>query len=111
MVDGTNYVIGGTQTPAIAQQWFENAYTAQSTNKSQMTIDVDAHIAPSMYGEAWVNVTALETLDYANLYLHVAIVRKHYGPWNGGNGVVDHIFVVRKMLPDAGGDAFVISSG
>ncbi|UCC93320.1 MAG: hypothetical protein JSW25_01210, partial [Thermoplasmata archaeon] len=111
VVDGTNYVIGGVATPAIAQQWFEDAYTAQSTNMSQMTIDVDAQIAPSMYGEVWVNVTALETLDYANLYLHTAIVRKHYGPWNGGNGVVDHIYTVRKMLPDAGGDAFVIGPG
>ncbi len=111
VVDGTNYVIGGAQTAAIAQQWFENAYTAQSTNMSQMTIDVDAQIAPSMYGEVWVNVSALETLDYANLYLHVAILRKYYGPWDGGNHVNDHIYTLRKMLPDSGGDPFVISSG
>jgi len=111
VVDGSYYHLGGISTSAAAKQWFEDQYTTQSANKSQLSIDVDAHIAPSMYGQIWVNVTALETLDYANLYLHVVVVRKHYGPWDGGNGVLDHIYTVRKMLPDANGDPFVVSSG
>ena len=111
VVDGTIYNVGGFSTPQSAQQWFEDQYTTQSANKSQLSIEVDAQIAPSMYGQVWVNVTALEVLDYANLYLHVVVVRKYYGPWNGGNGVVDHIYTVRKMLPDSDGEAFVVSPG
>ena len=110
-VDGTNAAVGGFGTPADGEQWFEGKYSTQSVNKSQLSINVDAQIAPSMYGQVWVNVTALEALDYANLYLHVVVVRKYYGPWNGGNGVFDHIYTVRKMLPDADGEAFVVSSG
>ncbi|MCK5251506.1 MAG: hypothetical protein KAQ96_01100, partial [Thermoplasmata archaeon] len=110
-VDGTNAAVGGFATPADGEQWFEDKYPTQSASKSQLSIDVDAQIAPNMYGQVWVNVTALEALDYANLYLHVVVVRKFYGPWNGGNGVLDHYYTVRKMLPDADGEAFVVSSG
>jgi hypothetical protein len=110
-VDGSEPGIGGFATPAAGEQYFEDAYAPQSTNASQLSIDVDAQIAPSMYGQVWVNVTALEALSYSNLYIHVVVVRKYYGPWNGGNGVLDHYYSVRKMLPDADGDAFVIGSG
>ena len=110
-VDGTVAAVGGFGTPAAAEQWFEDQYTTQAANASQLTITVDAQIAPSMWGQAWVNVTALEAPDYSNLYLHVVVVRKYYGPWDGGNHVVDHYYTVRKMLPDEGGEAFVISSG
>jgi len=111
VVDGTIYNVGPFTTSAEAQQEFEDQYTTQSANKSQLSIEVDAQIAPSMYGQVWVNVTALEVLDYANLYLTVVVVRKYYGPWDGGNGLVDHIYTVRMMLPDSDGGAFVVSSG
>jgi PKD repeat protein len=109
-VDGGIAAVGGFSTPAAAEAWFEGKYDVQSVNASQLSIDVDAQIAPSMYGQIWVNVTALEAPSYSNLYLHVVVARKYYGPWNGGNGVTDHIYTVRKMLSDADGDAFVISS-
>jgi chitodextrinase len=112
-VDGTVAAVGGFATRGDGEAWFQGQYDVQSVNASQLTIDVDAQIAPSMYGEVWVNVTALEALDYANLYIHTVVVRKYYGPWNGGNGVVDHYYTVRDMLGTNGadGDAFVIGSG
>ncbi len=111
VVDGSYYHLGGMASSAAAKQWFEDQYNTQSANGSQLSIDVDAQVAPSMFGKVWVNVTALENPNYANLYLHVVVVRKHYGPWNGGNGVLDHIYTVRKMLPRPDGDPFVISAG
>jgi len=108
-VDGTIAAVGGLSSPAAGEAWFEGKYDIQTVNASQLSIDLDAQIAPSKYGKVWVNVTALENPDYANLYLHVAIVRGYYGPWNGGNGVVDHYYTVRKMLPSPSGEAFVIT--
>lgn len=108
-VDGTNAAVGGFTTSTDGEAWFQGKYDVQSVNASQLSIDLDAHIAPNKYGKVWVNVSALENPDYANLYLHVALVREYYGPWDGGNHVVDHYYTVRKMLGGAAGEAFVIT--
>jgi PKD repeat protein len=110
-VDGMTPRAAGFSTRSDGETWFQDKYDTQSVNASQLTITGDGHIAPNLYGKVWFNVTALETLSYSNLYFHAVVVRKYYGPWNGGNGVEDHYYTVRKMLPDDGGQAFVLASG
>ncbi|NOQ54158.1 MAG: hypothetical protein GQ558_06100, partial [Thermoplasmata archaeon] len=110
-VDGGNVMVGGFSTRQQGEDWFEGKYTTERQDASQLSMDVSGIISPSLIGTIWVNVTALEDPDETNLFLHTVIVRKAYGPYNGGNGVLMHHFVVRKMLPTHNGDAFIISSG
>jgi len=104
-------MVGGFSTRQQGEDWFEGKYTTQKQDASQLSMDVSGIISPSLTGTIWVNVTALENPDETNLFLHTVIVRKTYGPYNGGNGVTTHHWVVRKMLPTYSGDAFIISSG
>jgi hypothetical protein len=112
-VDGRIARVGGFISPAEGQQWFEDKYTSEraEANESQVSMTVDGIFTSTRSGRVWINVTALETPVESNLTLHTVIVRKTYGPWNGGNGILNHYWIVRKMLPDPGGEPFNISQG
>jgi hypothetical protein len=101
-VDGVEVRIGSAGQ-AAEEAWIDAAYSTRSAKASQFTMTANGIISPSLTGNVWVNVTALETPTLSNLYVHTVIVRKTYGPWNGGNG--------RKMLPTYNGEAFTITNG
>ncbi len=110
-VDGRIPRTGGFNTSAQAQQWFEDNYMSEreASNESQLSMTVDGIFSSTKSGKVWINVTALGTPVESNLTLHTVIVRRSYGPWNSGNGVCMHYWVVRKMLPDPDGEPFNIS--
>jgi PGF-CTERM protein len=110
-VDGKIVRVGGFNSRAAGEQWFETQYNTRRATKSEFSMNVDGRITTQLTGTVWVNVTALGTPTLSNLYLHTVIAREYYGPWNGGNGVMDHYYTVRKMLPNENGEAISISSG
>ncbi len=110
-VDGKIIHAGGFYDEQAAEDWFETQYDTRRAIQSQLHITVDGIIPPNKAGKVWVNVTALETPSISNLYLHTVLVRKEYGPWNGGNGVTMHHYTVRKMLPSANGEVMTIANG
>ncbi len=110
-VDGTIGMIGAVGDAGACQDWLETQYNTRSAKKSQLTITTEGIMRTSLTGTIWTNVTALENPSITNLFVYTVIVRKTVSGYNGGNGITVHNSVVRKMLPDAGGDAFVISSG
>jgi hypothetical protein len=110
-VDGIYCGVSHAGSTAASKAWFEQKYTYARQNKSQLSMEIDGLITTAMAGKVWINVTALEDPKESNLYMHAVIVRKTYGPYNGGNGVTIHHWVVRKMLPSVNGESFTISSG
>jgi hypothetical protein len=110
-VDGKIVRVGGFNSRAAGEQWFENGYNTRRAIKSEFKMNVSGSITPGLTGKVWVNVTALGAPTLSNLYLHTVIARETYGPWNGGNGVLMHYNSVRKMLPGVNGEAISISSG
>lgn len=110
-VDGKIVRVGGFSTRAQGEQWFDTQYGTRRATQSEFRVNVDATISPGLKGTVWVNVTALDTPSLSNLYLHTVIAREEYGPWNGGNGVNYHHWVVRKMMPSVNGESLSISSG
>lgn len=111
-VDGTIVRVGGFNNAPEGVDWYTSQYDTRVAKASQLDIDVDGVISQgSKKGEVWVNVTKLESPSIANLYIYAVIYRNEYGPWNGGNGITQHRFVVRDMLTGASGQSFDFSTG
>ncbi len=110
-IDGKLYATSFSSASA-GETWITNAYNTRKAIGSQVSMDLDAIISQgSKKGDIWVNITASETPSLDNLRLHTVIYRKEYGPWNGGNGVTQHRYVVRDMVPTNSGTSFTIANG
>ncbi len=109
-VDGKIIRVGGFSTVQAGEDWYEAQYDTRRAIESQLHITADGVIKPNKSGKVWVNVTALETPSISNLYLHTVVVRKQYD-WTAPNGVDEHHYVVRKMLPSANGEVMTIANG
>ena len=110
-VDGIIVRAGGFSTQQDGYNWFTTQYNTRVAKDSQLDIEVDGTISQGKNGQVWVNVTKLEEPSLSNLYLHVVVYRKEYGPYNGGNGIQQHRYVVRDMLTGAQGASFDFSTG
>jgi len=96
-----------------------------SANKAAYEVKVDARLAePSPIlltvegwtdtttgtGVAYVNFTALSDPGFDDLRLHVAVFEDDFGPWNGGNGVLQHDWLTRQLLTGNDGQAIALEA-
>ena len=110
-VDGIIVRVGGFNTAQAGVDYYTTQYNTRVASDSQLEIDVDGIISQGKNGQVWVNVTKLEDPSLSNLYLYAVVYRNEYGPYNGGNGITQHRYVVRDMLTGATGQSFDFSSG
>ncbi|UCC93504.1 MAG: hypothetical protein JSW25_02225, partial [Thermoplasmata archaeon] len=97
-----------------------------SANRAAYEVEVDArHDVPSPValtvegwtdtttgqGVAYVNFTALSDPGHDDLRLHVAVFEDDFGPWNGGNGVLQHDWLTRELLTGPDGQAVALEAG
>ncbi len=60
-------------------------------------------------GDAWINITAVDTPSLSNLKLHTVVFEMNYGPYNGGNNENWHNWSARDFLESEGASGTTVS--
>jgi hypothetical protein len=110
--DGVIEVTGNKGSPTLNRAAYEPAYDTRSLVTPVVDVSVEGWTDTTTgHGSVWVNVTALETVSLPDLRVHTAVFEDDFGPWNGGNDVLYHHWVVRDLLAGSDGEALTIATG
>jgi len=110
--DGVIEVVGNKGSVTANLAAYEVAYDQRAAVDPALDISVEGWTDTTTgQGQVWVNVTARSTPTLGDLRLHAVVFEDDFGPWNGGNGVLQHHWTAREMLAGAEGTAITISSG
>jgi hypothetical protein len=60
-------------------------------------------------GDAWINITAVDTPTLTNLKLHTVVFEMNYGKYDGGNGEEWHNWSARDFLESEGASGTTVS--
>ncbi len=101
--DGVGIAHGSAGTPQQNYNRYVNLYNQRTTISSpfRMTVEWDYNDITGE-GDAWVNITAVDTPTLTNLKLHTAVFEMNYGPYNGGNGENWHNWTAHDFLESQG---------
>jgi len=110
--DGVIEVVGNKGSVSANLAAYEVAYDERAAVAPALDVTVEGWTDTTTgEGQVWVNVTAQTTPTLGDLRLHAVVFEDDFGPWNGGNGVLQHHWTARAMLAGSEGTAFTISSG
>lgn len=110
--DGVIEVVGNKGSVTANLAAYEVAYDERAAVDPALAITVEGWTDTTTgQGQVWVNVTADATPTLGDLRLHAVVFEDDFGPWNGGNGVLQHHWTAREMLAGPDGTAITISSG
>jgi thiol-disulfide isomerase/thioredoxin len=111
-VDGMAEVRGNKGSVSANRAAYEAEVDARLDEPSPLALTVEGWTdTTNGQGVAYVNFTALSDPGHDDLRLHVAVFEDDFGPWNGGNGVLQHDWLTRDLLTGPEGQAVTLVSG
>jgi len=110
-IDGTTEVGGNKGSVSANRAAYEVEVDRQLQVLSPVVLTVEGWTDTSTgQGVAYVNLTALSDPGHDDLRLHVAVFEDDFGPWNGGNGVLQHDWITRQLLTGNDGQAITLEA-
>ena len=110
-IDGLEEVGGNKGSVSANRAAYEVKVDARLAEPSPILLTVEGWTDTTTgAGVAYVNLSALSAPGFDDLRLHVAVVEDDFGPWNGGNGVLQHDWLTRQLLTGNDGQAIALEA-